>query len=168
MSDLSFCLFSREEAIHWLEHPDHPSLLRGVVSIGDPDSAPPAILANLTCPILRLAFLDRYDSGSAAGVIGPSSVHLLKLEEFARILHPRSGTTLVHCDSGRSRGPSVGWILACFLAGPGSEAPLLNHILAQRPGAGLNPWLITLAQRQFQRFDFTTPALKQFKHGVRR
>ncbi|MBF0109944.1 MAG: hypothetical protein HQL76_12285 [Magnetococcales bacterium] len=168
MIDPSVRLFCREEAILWLEHLEDPTILRGVVSIGDPGSEPPAILASLACPVLRLLFLDRYDSGSVEGVTGPSSVHILKLEEFARILRPRSGTTVVHCDSGLSRGPSVGWILACFLSGPGNEARLLDSILSQRPGAGLNPWLITLAQRRFQRFDFTTPAVKQLKNGVRR
>lgn len=174
LSDLNrspVLVFSKKEFIGWVERLyDYRGVpLRGVVSIGDPCSTPPTGLDGVACPVLRLEFLDRYDTGAAQSKIGPCSTHIVALSNFAALLQQREGTTVVHCDAGVSRGPSVGWLLACFLAGPGGEHLHLNVIRSQRPGMALNPWLITLAQRRFRSFDFATPAMTELaRNGVQR
>jgi predicted protein tyrosine phosphatase len=139
------------------------SAWRGLVSIGDPGAAPPAGLDRLNCPVLRLEFLDRYDSGHGGEKAGPSSVHLIALADFAAKVRERQGIALVHCDAGLSRGPTVAWVLSALLAGPGHEDRSLETILAYRQGAGLNPWLVTLAQRMFREFDFAEPMARKYQ-----
>lgn len=162
-------VFSKEEFLNWQARLCEGFPLRGVVSIGDPCSASPMSLDGLACPVLRLEFLDLYDTGVDQRKIGPSSAHIVALNNFAAVLRPRQGTIVVHCDAGVSRGPSMGWLLACFLAGPGAEDLHLNAIHAQKPGMALNPWVITLAQRRFRHFDFATAATTLLtKGGIKR
>ena len=168
MNHPDIIVFSREEFVHWRELLPGIATLRGAVSIGDPNSLPPLELDSLDCPVLRMEFLDLYDTGTCAGKRGPSSAHVLALSAFADVLRPRQGLALVHCDAGMSRGPSIGWLLYCMLNGPGREAQYLQAILSQRTGSSLNPWLIALAQRRFRQFDFATPAARYAFTSTRR
>ncbi|MCU9952099.1 MULTISPECIES: hypothetical protein [Burkholderia] len=161
-------VFGKAEFVHWLGHLSDDYPLRGVVSIGDPGSMAPEAIDTLRCPVLRLEFLDRYDACAVDGKPGPSSVHVMALPGFARRLQGRTGAAVVHCDAGLSRGPTVAWLLGCLLAGPGSEVQQLSAVLAQRPGADVNPWLVALAQRRLRQFDLATAVSKLASCGIRR
>lgn len=76
-------VLNEEECSRWLDCND-ASVLRGVVSVGDPGSPPPPRLDRLRCPALRLEFLDCYDSGAAEGKTGPSSVGLTSCRRWPR------------------------------------------------------------------------------------
>lgn len=113
---------------------------RYVLSIGSPDSRPPAGFRGASIR-LRLTFDDIWREEE--GHIPPCLDDAMAIVGFAQRLKGRGGKLLIHCRAGISRSTAAAMIVLRTWWGPGSEERAMEHVFAIRAEAAPNPILLS-------------------------
>jgi predicted protein tyrosine phosphatase len=131
---------SRDEAGAILSSAQSRSDVCFLISIGEPDSEPPAGYGDVT-EKLRLLFSDSVDED------GPSDDDVRQIIAAAQSLASQAGRVVIHCQAGISRSSAAAVILHAILLGEGNEAEAVSRVVAQRPIARPNRLMISIADR---------------------
>lgn len=157
MEELEVIVASRDEACEILGSPSTCKDVGFLVSIGDPESAPPVGFRNVR-EALRLVFYDTQDD------IGPTEEDVQRIINFAHVIAKRPAKVLSHCQAGISRSSAAAYIIYAVALGPGRETEALERIYRQRPIAAPNGLMVMMADRLLGRDGAMLRALEEW-HG---
>ncbi|MEQ8963369.1 MAG: PBS lyase, partial [Coleofasciculus sp. C2-GNP5-27] len=90
-----------------------------------------------------------------------------KVIEFTDLISSNQGDLLVHCQSGVSRSAAVALIVVAELLGVGREKDALAYVLAARPQALPNLWIVQLADDILNRGGRLVEAVQQHHDAVK-
>jgi len=117
-----------------------------IVSIRNP-GAPSARPPWFKGPFLELHFgdVDSAEDAKACNSLPPNADHIRDAIHFSRdSFRSSDAKTLVFCDYGASRSPALAYVLLAAHFGPGKEQECFETILAIRPVAIPNTYIIRL------------------------
>ena len=158
--DLAIEIASRSEAGRILCSPRRCAEVSCLVSIGEPEEAPPAGYRNARRK-LRLLFADVEVEES-----GPTEEHIIRIIRLANSLKPIGGKVLIQCGAGISRSAAAALIMyACWL-GPGKERDAVEKVFTLRPIAKPNRRMVILADKILGREGRLIDALHWKKAGL--
>lgn len=136
--------------------------LRGVVSIGDPNTTKPDGYDELEIPKLRLEFHDiTYD---AQGYTEPKYKDVEKLIEFGNKLFKSfkdKQYILVHCQAGVGRSTASAYVLRCIMMGVGKEMEAMKLLSEENKFLMPNHLIIDLADEVLGRKGKMSSAIRQ-------
>ncbi|GEM47820.1 dual specificity protein phosphatase family protein [Deinococcus cellulosilyticus] len=127
----------------------HDLALRGVshiISINDPDRAPPREVLQSDAEVLVLKFSDTFES--LAGSDPPTLQHLQAVKAFIEEERQQIRRVHVHCKVGTSRSTAVALLVMHLLEPQKSEAELVQMLKKVRRQAAPNPLIIRLMDQQ--------------------
>ena len=134
--------FSEASEYLWSKTPG--SSIHYLISIGSPGVAPPPGYTRIPHH-LRLEFDDIDMPHDDPEYVLPTAEHILQIIEFTNLISSNQGDLLIHCQSGVSRSAAVALIVCAELLGVGREDDALANVLAVRPQALPNLWIVQLA-----------------------
>lgn len=111
---------------------------------------------------LRLEFNDLDTPVNDPDRILPALEDVLKIIDFALQMPPQSGSLLVCCQSGISRSAAAALTVGAALLGRGKEQEAWALVLAARPGARPNRWMVELADEALVRDGKLVAAIDKF------
>lgn len=127
-------------------------LIKYLISIGDPGDDPPQGYTQVPHR-LRLEFHDLItpldDPEDEEVLATPEDI--LNVINFASLVSQNNGDVLIHCPAGISRSSAVALTVYAVLLGPGREEEALGYVLAARPQAIPNRWIVELADEALGR-----------------
>ncbi len=125
-------------------------MIQHIISIGDPGEEPPPGYHQVPHR-LRLEFDDIVKPFDDPEDILATPTDILKVIEFTHAMVQSGGNVLIHCFAGVSRSCAVAMTVYAALLGPGKEEEALACVLAARPQAVPNCWIIELADEALAR-----------------
>ncbi|HBE47650.1 MAG TPA: hypothetical protein DDW76_02245, partial [Cyanobacteria bacterium UBA11369] len=124
--------------------------LKHLISIGSPGVAPPEGWTKIPHR-LRLEFHDIETPYDDPEYVLATTDDIAKVINFASEISQSEGDLLIHCQAGISRSSAVALTVCTYLLGAGSEAEALAYVLAVRPQAMPNLWVVELADAALNR-----------------
>ncbi|GGJ45798.1 dual specificity protein phosphatase family protein [Deinococcus roseus] len=127
----------------------HDLQLRGVshiISINDPDHAPPRAVLQSNAEVMVLKFSDTFEN--LAGSDPPTVQHLEAVKAFLEEEKTRIRKVHVHCQVGTSRSTAVALLVMHLLDPQKPERELVQILRKVRKQAAPNPLLIRLIDQQ--------------------
>lgn len=112
-----------------------------VISLRDPGDPPPEALDGHAGPLLTLAF---HDTDGDDLDVPPGAWHLTQVQRFLE-REARGHDLHVHCFAGISRSPAVASFALAVVQPDLSDEEIVAAVLAARPQAHPNPYLLALA-----------------------
>jgi len=132
------------EARELLLHPIQGRSIKYVISLGSPEVEPPPGFTEVTHR-LRLNFNDISSPGNDPRDVLPAAEEIERAIAFAATVSECEGNLLVHCQAGISRSSAIALTVLAVLLGEGKEAEAMAIVMASRPQADPNPWIVELA-----------------------
>lgn len=83
--------------------------------------------------------------------IQTTSEDIRKVIDFVPLIAQDAGNMLIHCQAGISRSWAVALTICAVLLGAGKEEEALAMVLAARPQAVPNRWIVELADEALER-----------------
>jgi predicted protein tyrosine phosphatase len=127
-------------------------LIKYLISIGDPGDDPPQGYTQVPHR-LRLEFHDLItpleEDEDEEVLATPEDI--LNVINFASLVSQDKGDVLIHCPAGISRSSAVALTVYAVLLGSGREEEALAYVLAARPQAIPNRWIVELADKALGR-----------------
>lgn len=118
--------------------------IKHLISIGSPGAAPPQGYAQVSHR-LRLEFHDIHTPQNDPSYVLATSEDILKVIDFVSSVSQFEGNLLIHCQAGISRSTAVALTVCAQILGAGKEEEALAYVMATRPQAVPNRWLVELA-----------------------
>lgn len=116
----------------------HDGRIRHVISIRDPDVAPPGPLREHRARRVELIFHDVHVDTPQDGHFAPKRTDVAQLVDFCAGIDD-SGTTLIHCRQGIGRSTASAYVLLCMRHGSGHEEAALDELCAITAGRLIIP-----------------------------
>jgi predicted protein tyrosine phosphatase len=138
------------EADEYLLNQTQQSLIKYLISIGNPGDNPPSGFYEVPFR-LRLEFhdLDKFDND--LDYILPTYEDIAKVICFINSISNWNGHLLIHCYMGISRSTAVAFIIWSYFLGSGKEEQALAYVLAARPKAHPNRLIVQLGDELLNR-----------------
>jgi predicted protein tyrosine phosphatase len=125
-------------------------LIKHLISIGSQGAPLPQGFSQVPHR-LRLEFNDIHAPDNDPELVLPTFQDILKVIDFVSSVSQFDGHLLIHCHAGISRSSAVALTVCAHILGAGKEQEALNYILAARPQARPNWWIVELADEALNR-----------------
>jgi HEAT repeat protein/predicted protein tyrosine phosphatase len=125
-------------------------LIKHLISIGSPGVDPPQGYSQVPHR-LRLEFDDIDAPDDDPDYVLATSEDIRKVIDFVPLISQDGGNILIHCQAGISRSCAVALTVCAVLLGAGKEEEALAMVLAARPQAEPNRWIVELADEALGR-----------------
>lgn len=131
-----------------------------LISIGSPGSELPDGFDQVPNR-LRLEFDDIDLPYNDPEYVLPNLKHILQALHFMKLVNPKQGDLLIHCQAGISRSCAIAYMVCAYRLGRGKEKEALAYILDVQPQAIPNQWIVELADIALKRGGRLTQTLRQ-------
>lgn len=125
-------------------------LIKHLISIGSPGVDPPKGF-NKISHRLRLEFDDIDRPHDDPDYTLATTEHIHKTIDFISKISHFEGNLLIHCQAGISRSAAIALTVLAYLLGAGQEEKAIQMVLAARPQAMPNLWVVELADEALHR-----------------
>jgi predicted protein tyrosine phosphatase len=125
-------------------------LIKHLISIGSPGELPPEGYSQVRHR-LRLEFDDIDAPDDNPEYVLATAEDILKVIDFVPLISQDGENVLIHCQAGISRSSAVALTVCAVLLGAGKEEEALAMVLAARPQAVPNLWVVELADEALAR-----------------
>lgn len=140
-------------------------LIKHLISIGSPGEQPPQGYSQVRHR-LRLEFDDIDAPNDNPKYVLARGEDILKVIDFVPLISQDGGNVLIHCQAGISRSSAVALTVCAVLLGAGKEEEALAYVLAARPQAVPNLWLVELADEALGREGKLVEVVQSFHDSL--
>lgn len=156
---------SRAQASEYILNQLEGANIQYLISIGSPGSELPEGFEQVPNR-LRLEFDDIDIPYNDPEYVLPNLKHILQALHFMKLVNPKQGDLLIHCQAGISRSCAIAYTVCAYRLGRGKEQEALAYILAVQPEAIPNQWIVELADIALKRGGKLTEALRQSRRTI--